>query len=206
MRQAFVYGPALRSLGLGLGLVLGILALGMTLTVGFPGPAEAETMMREDGIHTESWINGLSFLELREDLEEAKDSGKGLVILFEQPGCGACERLHEVNFADSALVEYITQHFNVLQINLYGAKTVTDFDGEELEERAFAEKKLIHFTPTTLFLGADGEELFRVPGYLALPYYRAAFEYVVDEGPQKGILFPRWSKQRREAEKEKSGS
>lgn len=164
--------------------------------------------MRSDGIHTESWMKSMTFLDLKEDLAEAKSQGKGLVIIFEQPGCGSCKRLHEVNFKEQPLVDFITQNFDVLQINMYGDNLVTDFDGEVLSEVKFSEKLLINFSPTTIFFGADHTETFRIPGYLAPKFYQSGFEYVVDEGPQKGILFPRWLKAKRDrfAAAKKAGS
>jgi len=165
-----------------------------------------EAPLRDDGIHTQPWMKGDSFLDLKEDLAEARAAGKGLVILFEQIGCGSCKRLHEVNFAEPELVDYITAHFDVLQINMYGDNEVTDFDGEVLSERAFNEKRMINFSPTTLFIGADGAEVFRVPGYLKPYFYQSAFEYVVDQGPQKKVLFPRWLRGKRDRLKANSGS
>lgn len=174
-----------------------VMALGLALTLAFTQAAQALDM-RDDGIHTEKWMKQLSFLVLEEDLAEAQAKGKGLAIIFEQPGCGSCKRLHEVNFREQPLVDYITKHFDVLQINMYGDNIVTDFDGEELSEVKFTEKHLINFSPTTLFIGADGQELFRIPGYLKPYFYQSGFEYVVEEGPQNGILFPRWLKQKRD--------
>ncbi len=154
--------------------------------------------MRSDGIHTESWMKSMTFLDLSDDLAEAKAQGKSLVVLFEQPGCGSCKRLHEVNFQEPPLVEYLTQNFDFIQINMYGAKQITDFDGEVLSESEYAAKKLINFSPTTLFIGADGAEVFRLPGYFKPYFYQSGFEYVVDQGPQNGVMFPRSLKAKRD--------
>ena len=167
-------------------------------------PASAAAK-REDGIHAQEWFKNISFLDMKEDLEEAKKAGKGLVVLFEQPGCGSCKKLHEINFADKDLVNYISKHFDVLQINMYGSKEVTDMDGSVIDERKYAERVLVQFTPTTLFYGEDGQEIFRIPGYLPARFYKRAFEYVVDKGPQRGILLPRWSRDRIRAEKTTKG-
>lgn len=175
-----------------------LLALGLVSSALGLAPAAQALEMRSDGIHTESWMKSMTFLDLKEDAAEAKAKGKGLVIIFEQPGCGSCKRLHEVNFQEKPLVDYITQHFDVMQINMYGDNLVTDFDGEELSEVRFSEKVLINFSPTTLFYAPDGSEIFRIPGYLAPNFYLSGFEYVVDEGPQKGIMFPRWMKAKRD--------
>ncbi len=178
---------------------LGLLA---ALVLGLVMADAGAANLRSDGIHTQPWIKSLTFLDLKEDLAEALKAGKtGLVVLFEQPGCGACRRLHEVNFADKELVDLITANFDVVQINMYGSTEVTDLDGEETTERKLAEKMRINFTPTTIFVDRAGKEVFRVPGYLKPKFYKAAFEYVLDGGPQRGILFPRWNKERRSAER-----
>lgn len=172
-------------------------ALSLTIATTLPNPAQA-LEMRSDGIHTESWMKSMTFLDLKEDATEAAAKGKGLVIIFEQPGCGSCKRLHEVNFQEKPLVDFITQNFDVVQINMYGDNLVTDFDGEELSEVKFTEKLLINFSPTTVFFAPDGAEIFRIPGYLKPNFYLSGYEYVVDQGPQKGILFPRWLKAKRD--------
>lgn len=161
--------------------------------------AQAEPIMRDDGIHTESWVKNISFLVLKEDLKEALDKGKkGLVIIFEQQGCGSCKRLHEVNFQDKGVVDYITRHFDVLIMNMYGDNEVTDFDGNTMSEARFNEQMRVNFSPTTVFIGSDGKEIFRVPGYLKPYFYQSAYEYVVDGGPGKGLLFPRWLRAKRD--------
>lgn len=162
----------------------------------FAGAAQSAPT-RSDGIHTQDWMKSDSFLDLKEDLTEALDAGRDLVIIFEQPGCGACKRLHEVNFVEPDLVKTITDNFDVLQINMYGNVTVTDFDGEELSEGDFAIKHRVNFTPTTMFIGEDGKEIFRLPGYFKPYYYKSGFEFVMDGAPQEGQVFPRWLKAKR---------
>ena len=61
--------------------------------------------------------------------------GKRLVIFWEQRGCPYCKRAHEVNFRIPTMVEYIEKNFMVLQLNLWGDREVTDFDGEKLSEK-----------------------------------------------------------------------
>ncbi len=185
------------------GLALVLLAAVTALAT--PGRA-GEAVLRDDGIHTQPWMKSDTFLELAGDLAEAEAKGKGLVIVFEQIGCGACKRLHEVNFARPDLVATITANFDVLQINMYGDMEVTDFDGEVLSEGAYAQKMRINFSPTTVFFGADGKEVFRLPGYFKPFYYQRGFEYVMDRGPQRNILFPRWLRARRDQAKGDSGA
>jgi thioredoxin-related protein len=166
-----------------------------------------EVKKREDGIHFQPWVKNISFLDLKEDLDEALGSKKlGLAVIFEQPGCGSCKRLHEVNFSDNTLVKLITDNFDVLQINMYGSSEVTDMSGAVINERVLSEKMAVNFTPTTAFFDETGKEIFRIPGYLKPKFYQRAVEYVIDRGPQRKILFPRWSRDRLKKLKAEKGT
>jgi thioredoxin-related protein len=166
----------------------------------------AGSPMRDDGIHTQPWMKSMTFLDLKEDLADAQKKGKGLVILFEAPGCGSCKKLHDINFQKPKLVKFITSHFDVMQINIFGDNEVTNFDGKVLNEKKLAHKLGIHFTPTTVFYGKKGKELFRMPGYLSPRFYKKGFDYVLDGGPQKKILFPHWIRDQKMKKKSNKGA
>lgn len=139
----------------------------------------------DDGLHKQDWFLD-SFLEMGPDLEEAAVAGKGLMVLFEQRGCPYCRELHEVNFARPEIVGYLTARYDVVQLDLWGSREVTDFDGEAMEERRLAGKWLVNFTPTTLLFppaaaGAasrEAAEAFRLPGYMKPFHYLSGLEYV----------------------------
>lgn len=147
-------------------------------------PARAATI-GDDGLHKQDWFLD-SFLEMGPDLEEAAAAGKGLLVLFEQRGCPYCRELHEVNFARPEIVEYLTANFIAVQLDMWGSREVTDFDGEALEERRLAGKWGVNFTPTTLLFPADSvgagslasAEAFRMPGYFKPFHYLSGLEYV----------------------------
>ena len=150
-----------------------------------PRLARAEARMGDDGLHKQDWFLD-SFLELGDDLETAAAEGRGLMLMFEQAGCPYCRELHRVNFARPEIVNYITAHFDVVQLDLWGAREVLDFDGAALEERRLAAKWGVNFTPTTVLCAAEnagaadlaGAEAFRLPGYLKPFHYLSSLEYV----------------------------
>jgi thioredoxin-related protein len=115
----------------------------------YKGPVETE-----DGMYTESWFLQ-SFLDLSDDLDEANAQGKRFVIIWELKGCPYCRETHLVNFADEETRHFIRGNFVVLQLNIQGSRTVTDFDGEALEERDLARKYGVRYTPTFQFFGED---------------------------------------------------
>jgi thioredoxin-related protein len=148
---------------------------------------EAEPALADNGLHTQPWFLE-SFLELSDDLAEAAAEGKHFAIVWEQRGCPYCREMHRVNFADARIKSFVTSNFVVLQLDLWGSRKVTDFDGEELEERHLARKWGVNFTPSIVFFpddpeavkGKDGKaaEVFRMPGYFKPFHFYSMFEYV----------------------------
>lgn len=178
---------------LGLGLAASSLALTSRRSL-------AEAVLGEDGLYHQPWFLD-SFLILGEDLDEAAQNGKRLAIMWELKGCPYCKETHLVNFARPDIEAYVWDNFEVLQLNLLGSRAVTDFDGEELEERQLAAKYGIRFTPTFQFFpetpaeiqGAGPEvEVARMPGYFKPDHFLAMFRYVrekaYDREPFKTFL------------------
>lgn len=162
---------------------------GLALAPGHAAAAGSSKLpMSEDGLHIQPWFLE-SFLELRDDHQEAKDAGKRFAILWEQKGCPYCREMHAVNFQKKQIIDFVTSNFVILQLNLWGSRRVTDFDGEVLEERKLARKWAVNFTPTTVFFDADapegksGKELevARMPGYFKPFHFLSMFEFVNSE-------------------------
>ncbi len=153
-------------------------------------PAARAIVTDASGLPGQPWFLQ-SFLDLGEDLETAAAHGKRLVILIEQKGCPFCRDLHEVNFADSAIGDWIRERFDILQLDLHGSREVTDLDGAKLEEKAFARRIAGQMTPVAIFLPSDPAEakgkpahlsaVARMPGYLPPREFLALFRYVHEE-------------------------
>jgi thioredoxin-related protein len=165
----------------------GVLTTGAALTLGAGlRPAGAATL-GDDGLYNQDWFVE-SFLELGDDLAEAHAAGKHLVVMFEQAGCPYCRKTHEVNLEREDYLPYLKENFAIIQLDLFGSREVTDFDGEAMEERALGRKWLVNFTPTLVFFpndpaavaGKSGREAeaTRIQGYLSPFYFYHFFEWV----------------------------
>ena len=123
----------------------------------------------------------LSFLDLREDLDEAVEKDKfGIIVYFGQKHCAYCEALMKVNFRQDDIVRYTQEHFDVIPTDIWGSREVTDMQGETWSEREFAVHESTNFTPSLIFYDQEGNEAFRMRGYYPPYKFRAALEYVVD--------------------------
>lgn len=160
-----------------------------------------EIQANEEGLHVQPWFL-VSFLDLREDLEEAAAKGKQLVILWEQKGCPYCRELHRVNLRIPEVVDYIRSNFHVIQLNLWGDREVTDFDGEVTTEKKLGRKWRVQFTPTLQFfppkLGKGSKlsgrdlEVWRLLGYWKPFHFLNTFRYVREKGYKSEPSFQRW--------------
>lgn len=121
------------------------------------GPSEpaVEPIKGEDGIYHQAWFNNASFLDLREDFEEARAAGKRFAIIFEQRGCIYCVKMHTEVLAKRYINDYVRENFAILQFDMWGAREVTDFDGTKLQEKQLAERWGVMFTPTIIFFKDD---------------------------------------------------
>lgn len=171
-------------------LTITLMLAGATASRGEDAVEPVEPTLTDDGLYTQAWFLQ-SFLDLGEDLEEASAGGKRFAVLWELKGCPYCEETHRVNFADPAINAYIKENFEILQLNYLGSRLVTDFDGEELEERQLRQKYGIRFTPTFQFFPESTEEIAgetgmaaetnRMTGYVKPDHFLAMFRYVRDK-------------------------
>src|SRR5215469_6830112 len=153
-----------------------------------------EPVLMEDGRYTQPWFL-TSFLVLKDDLADSAAQNKRLALLWDQVGCPYCKEMQRVNLADPAVNAFIRERFNILQLDLNGAREVTDFDGEVMAEKDLARKNGVIGTPTIQFLppavadidGKSGRavEIARVPGYMQPGLFEAMFAFVYDRAYER---------------------
>ena len=126
-----------------------------------------------------------SFLNLKSDLAEASQAGRMLMVIFEQDGCSYCLEMHRDTFADKEIVDIIQKNFDVVQLDLWGSREVTDLAGEAMTEKKLALKMGMHFSPMISFIGADGKEVFRITGHYKPTLFKLALSYVAEGAYKK---------------------
>lgn len=131
-------------------------------------PAKAED--------TPAWFKE-SFLDIRDDVAEAAKAGRRLMLYFHQDGCPYCAKLLRENFGDKAIADKTQKHFDVIAINLWGDREVTDLAGKPTTEKAFAKSLRVQFTPTLLMLDEKGGTALRLNGYVPPHQFHVALDY-----------------------------
>ena len=135
-----------------------------------------------------AWFKN-SFLDIREDVAEATEAGKRVILYFYQDGCPYCTKLLQDNFGDHAINATAREHFEVVAINLWGDREVTDTNGEPTTEKAFAAALGVQYTPTMLLLGEDAGVVLRIDGYFPPHQFHQGLRYVALKREQQGEAF-----------------
>jgi thioredoxin-related protein len=124
----------------------------------------------------------LSFLELNDDVDDARKEGKkGIIVYFGQKRCPYCQAQLKYNWGNPAIVAYTRKYFDVIAINVQGDRPVADTNGKIYRtEKAFAHSVKAQFTPTLIFYNTNGKEIRRISGFHPPYQFNAALEYIVD--------------------------
>lgn len=167
------------------------LLVGLAVTRPAAGEDLVKPTLTGDGLYHHEWFKD-SFLDLADDLREASEAGKRLVVFFEQVGCIYCKKMQTEVLAQKSINDYVRKNFDVIQLNLWGSREVTDFDGKAMEEKDLARRWGVVFTPTIVFLpelakleaGKSGKDLMvaNMPGAFGGLTFQAMFEWVKAKG------------------------
>lgn len=119
-----------------------------------------------------------SFLEIAEDVEEASEEGKQLLLFFQLNGCPYCDRMLEESFEAEPLASYIQQHFDAISINVRGDREIAFNEEITVSEKELSEILKVRATPAILFLNEDNKTVVRVNGYRAPERFKHVLDFV----------------------------
>ena len=125
-----------------------------------------------------------SFLDFHEDIEEARQAGKRVLVMFHQDGCPYCSQLVEVNLAQKDIESYVRDRFDVIAVNMWGDREVVTVAGKAYTEKTFAAALRVQFTPTLIFFDEQGKVALRLNGYQPPAEFKLALQYVAEKREQ----------------------
>ena len=159
-----------------------LLLLSLLLVGQLQAAAEQEEQLGDGmvnpGHHSQpAWFHQ-SFLDISEDVAEAADGGKRILLYMYQDGCPYCGKMMQDNFGNRDVSAIALKHFNVIAINMWGDREVTGLDGEVTTEKGFARSLGVQFTPTLIYLDEKGKVVLRLNGYYPPHQFMATLKYV----------------------------
>ncbi|MCS7083542.1 MAG: thioredoxin fold domain-containing protein [Aquificaceae bacterium] len=133
-----------------------------------------------------------SFLNLKEEVQEAKKEGKTLIIMFHRDGCPACERLRET-MKEKQVVDYFKPRFNLIQVDILSSSELTAPDGKKTTEKGFSQSMGVRATPMLIFYDQNGTVALTLAGPLDSKTLLSAGKFVA-EGYYKTKSFTQFLK------------
>ena len=125
-----------------------------------------------------SWFKE-SFLELQDDVDEAKESGKHVMLFMTLKFCPYCTKMLNDNFIEGAKNQpYIEENFDVIGINIKGSKEIAVNEDLTLTEKEYAAHLKVQYTPTIIFLDQDNNVVVRLNGYRSKENFKLILDFV----------------------------
>jgi thioredoxin-related protein len=168
-------------------LMTTLFALGLTLhptAVTRAGPAP-QTPVFDDSVPADishpDWFKR-SFLDLHEDVREARAAGKtGIVVFFSTRTCSYCKVFLETTFAQPAIVQRVREQFDVIGLEVLSDLDLTSPAGDRRSVKDFVVEEKARFTPTLIFYGEGGRRLLSIVGFYPTEKFAAALDYVQEK-------------------------
>jgi len=156
---------------------------------GIVNPAIAAQGKLTGGIASEhpDWFKE-SFLDIADDVEEAGESGKQVLLFLYLNGCPYCHRMIEENFKQGPHTGYLQQNFDVIAVNIKGDREIAFDEETRVTEKALADLLKVRATPTIIFLNQENKPVARLNGYRSPEAFRLALDYVVEKAYERTSL------------------
>ena len=108
----------------------------------------------------------------------ADTSGKMVLIDVYAPWCGWCNRMQRDVYADSAIVAYLGDQFEVARLNVDDKASSVYYRGVTMTPQELGRAFGATGTPTTVFLDSTGTYLTRLPGYVNADTFGRVLRYI----------------------------
>lgn len=129
-----------------------------------------------------------SFLDIAEDVGEAAEQGKHVILFLEMTGCPYCAKMVEESFKHAPYSEFLREGFDVIPLNIRGDREVALDEVTTATEKAIADLLGVRYTPTVVFLGEDNQPVARVNGYRNPQDFKQVLDYVAGRAYQHQSL------------------
>ena len=156
------------------------------------GLSQAETRDANSGFFQQS------FGDLSDELQIAQDEGKkGIFVMFDDKDCPWCAKMKATVLNQVLVQEYYREYFRIMRVDKNGDELITDFAGNEIVEKEFADKNRVRATPVIIFYDLEGKPVHRYTGAARnVKEFMWLGEYVVGENykTQRYSVFKREKK------------
>jgi len=138
--------------------------------------------------------SGLAWKAWDQGLDEAKASGRPVIVDVYTDWCGWCRRMEAQVYAKPEIRDYLREKFVLVKLDAEAADAAR-YEGKAFTSRSLAARFGVSGYPTTIFLRPGGEHLVSVPGYVAADRFLLVLRYIGEGHMDRGVSFQEFSKQ-----------
>jgi thioredoxin-related protein len=129
-----------------------------------------------------------SFLDISEDIAEASDNDKHVMLFLHLNGCPYCYKMTEENLKNAPYIDFIKANFDVIALNIQGDREVALDENTSLTEKQLAKKLKVIYIPTVIFLDSDNKTVARINGYRSVRDFKYVLDFVHEKAYQNTNL------------------
>lgn len=128
------------------------------------------------------WFKESPFLELPDNLKEAKANGKkGLMLVFGTEGCSYCERFIRLSLGNPEIAILVQKNFDSIGMEIFNDAEITSPSGQSVSAKQFAKNEGVQFSPSVIFYGENGSRILRLVGYQSPERFKKILTYVLSD-------------------------
>lgn len=127
-----------------------------------------------------AWFKS-SFLHFQDDVVEARQQGKHILVFLHLNDCPYCAKMLKENFTQGPRRDFIQKHFDVIGVNIRGATEVHWIDGKTYTENSLSGHLGAIAIPTIVFLDLDGKKVLQLNGYREPRAFGYVLEYIQEK-------------------------
>lgn len=117
------------------------------------------------------------WLPMADAVARVRADSTTLLVHTYAPWCGWCARFDHEVYTDDAVQAYLAENFAVTRVDLEGQEPVAFFE-HTVPMATLGTAFGVTGTPTTVFVGPDGQLLTKLPGYTDVPTFLLVLRYV----------------------------
>lgn len=122
-----------------------------------------------------------SFLDINEDIEEAGERNKKVMLFFHLSGCPYCDAILNENFRGGSTTEFIKRKYSVIAVNIKGDREITLNETTGVTEKSLSQQLKVQYTPTIIFIDENREIILRINGYRSAKAFAHLLNYIDGE-------------------------
>lgn len=147
-----------------------------------PPAAEAQAPAEQPKQYeTNTSPDGPVWQTFTEAMTKAQANGKIVLVDIYAPWCGWCRKMQHEVYTQDNIKQHLGDYFEVARLNIDDDETMHAFRDTTLSEMILSYSLGAEGTPTTVFLGADGTYITRLPGYANTEQFDKVLRFIGTE-------------------------